>query len=122
MKFATVLLAFLTLYVSPIHAAEVRVLDGDTFKLNGETIRVQNIDSPEISPCRCQLECDLGYRAKEFAERFLEGGPIVLERASRRDKYNRVLARVSVDGADLGEALIAAGLARKWEGRRRPWC
>jgi micrococcal nuclease len=39
-----------------------------------------------------------------------------------RDRYGRTLARVAVGGADLGEALIAAGLARRWDGRRRPWC
>jgi len=100
---------------------QIRVPDGDTFVQNGEKIRVMNIDAPEIHPCHCQLECDLGYRAKEYVERFLSG-PIVLERASRVDKYGRTLARVSVDGVDLGEALIAAGLARPWEGRRKPWC
>lgn len=114
-------LAFLLLTVSPIQAADVRVVDGDTIKLDGETIRVMNIDAPEIHPCRCQIECDLGYRAKEFAERFLNG-PIVLTRADRKDKYGRSLARIAVNNVDLGEALIARGLARKWEGRRRPWC
>lgn len=101
--------------------ADVRVIDGDTIRVDGETIRVMNIDAPEIHPCHCQPECDLGYRAKEYVERFLSG-PIAIERASRRDKYGRTLARISVNGVDLGEALIAAGLARPWEGRRKPWC
>jgi micrococcal nuclease len=39
-----------------------------------------------------------------------------------RDRYGRTLALVSVDSQDLGEALIAAGLARRWDGRRHPWC
>lgn len=114
------LAALFLLLALPAHA-EVKVLDGDTIRIDGETIRVMNIDAPEIHPCRCQAECDLGYRAKEFTERFLSG-PVTLERASRRDRYNRVLAKVSVNGNDLGEALIGAGLARKWTGRRLPWC
>jgi len=47
---------------------------------------------------------------------------IVIDRSSRKDKYGRTLARVSVDDVDLGEALIKEGLARKWEGKRGPWC
>lgn len=110
----------LTLFAATAFA-DVRVIDGDTFVLDGEKVRVENIDAPEIRPCRCQAECDLGYRAKAFTERFLVG-EIVLERIPRRDRYGRTLARVRVGDVDLGEALIAAGLARPWEGRRRPWC
>lgn len=118
-----VVLTFLLLFLSggSLAGSVITVIDGDTFRLNGETVRVLNIDAPEIHPCRCQHECDLGYQARAFAEQFLVGD-ISLERADRKDKYGRTLARVSVGGRDLGDALIAQGLARPWEGRRRPWC
>jgi micrococcal nuclease len=29
---------------------------------------------------------------------------------------------VLIDGRDLGETLIAEGVARPWRGRREPWC
>jgi len=29
---------------------------------------------------------------------------------------------VSAGGVDIGETLIAEGLARRWDGRRHPWC
>lgn len=33
-----------------------------------------------------------------------------------------VLVLIDRNGEDLGEALIAAGLAREWDGKPRPWC
>ena len=38
------------------------------------------------------------------------------------DRYGRKLRVVERDGVSLGETLVAEGLARRWEGRRRPWC
>ena len=39
-----------------------------------------------------------------------------------RDVYRRLLRNVAVDGQDVGEALIADGVAREYAGGRRPWC
>lgn len=39
-----------------------------------------------------------------------------------KDRYGRTLGRVLVDGVDVGELLISEGLARRWDGRRHPWC
>jgi len=39
-----------------------------------------------------------------------------------RDVYGRLLRNVSVNGRDVGEALIADGLARAYAGGRRSWC
>ncbi len=40
----------------------------------------------------------------------------------RRDRYGRVVARIELDGRDLGEALIAQRLARPWRGRSSNFC
>ena len=34
----------------------------------------------------------------------------------RRDRYGRIVARIEIDGVDLGERLIARGLAQPWRG------
>jgi endonuclease YncB( thermonuclease family) len=39
-----------------------------------------------------------------------------------RDVYGRLLRNVSVNGQDVGEALISAGVARAYAGGRRSWC
>ncbi len=40
----------------------------------------------------------------------------------RTDRYGRTLARMEVDGQDLGVTLVNRNLARPWRGRREPWC
>ena len=91
--------------------------DGDTFRA---TFRIANIDTPEIKG-ECDAERELAQRAKVFTERFLAQGNIVIIQ-SGIDRYGRVLAVVSREGHDLGEALIAEGLARPWKGKREQWC
>ncbi len=91
--------------------------DGDTFRA---TFRIANIDTPEIKG-ECDAERQLAQRAKVFTERFLAQGNIEI-RQSGIDRYGRVLAVVSREGSDLGEALIAEGLARPWKGKREQWC
>ena len=38
------------------------------------------------------------------------------------DRYGRQLRVVTRGGRSLGDVLVAEGLARPWEGSRRPWC
>lgn len=116
-----IILAFI-LFTFPAHAADVRVIDGDTLKLDGETIRIENIDTPEIFSAKCEEERRLGERARGFLEGAVTFGAIEVVRMPRKDKYKRTLARIVIDGRDVGEALVAQGLARKWTGRREPWC
>ena len=106
-------------------AASCRAVDGDTIVCAGETIRISNIDTPELGKhARCASEADLAARAKAFTAARLAAGRVELHRDIRRprDRYGRTLATVRIDGADLGEALVAAGLARIWDGRRHAWC
>jgi endonuclease YncB( thermonuclease family) len=39
-----------------------------------------------------------------------------------RDVYGRLLRNVAVNGADVGEAMVSAGVEREYAGGRRPWC
>ncbi len=103
----------------------MRVIDGDTIEVNGETIRILNIDTPEIRHAQCDAERRLGQIAKQRVANLLAAGTINILRGDRgrlKDKYGRTLAVVGIDGVDLGELLIAEGLARPWTGKRRPWC
>jgi micrococcal nuclease len=91
--------------------------DGDTLRA---TFRIENVDTPEIKGS-CDAERKLAGRAKSFTAAWLAKGKVTIQQTGI-DKYGRVLARVERDGEDLGEALIAAGLARPWKGRREKWC
>lgn len=99
------------------------VVDGDTIWIAGEKVRLADIDTPETHPPRCAEEADLGRQATRRLQELLNAGPVTLADADRpTDRYGRRLAIVTRDGQSLGDTLIAEGLARPWEGRRRPWC
>jgi micrococcal nuclease len=111
----------------PAHAAALRVIDGDTIVLQGETIRIANIDAPETRRAKCPHERNLGIKATNRIRQLLSGAQISLQRGDPvdgrlTDRYGRTLALVFVNGRDLGEILVAEGLAQLWYGNRRPWC
>jgi endonuclease YncB( thermonuclease family) len=99
------------------------VVDGDTFWMEGEKIRILDIDTPELHPARCAEEERLGEAAKARLHDLLNSGAVTLERAGRdRDRYGRLLRRVEVGGQSVGDMLIGEGLARPYAGGRRGWC
>ena len=99
------------------------VVDGDTFYINGDKVRIAGIDAPETHPPRCAEEARLGNQATEMLHDLLNRGPVTLTGIDRdRDSYGRLLRNVAVNGADVGEAMIAAGVAREYGSGRRSWC
>ncbi len=122
----------------PVPAVVTEVVDGDTLEVRARIwlgqelairVRLAGIDAPEAGS-RCAEERALALRARAFlAERLVpapgDPPPVVRLRDIRNGKYaGRVLARVEAPaGFDLGAALLAAGLARRYDGSRRaPWC
>ena len=100
------------------------VIDGDTFLLKGEKIRVAVIDAPETGGAQCSSEAELGARATLRLRQLLNEGPFELRSYDSRDidRYGRKLRVIIRNGRSLGDTLIAEGLARRWTGRRQPWC
>ncbi|MGB8293302.1 MAG: thermonuclease family protein [Rhizobium ruizarguesonis] len=99
------------------------VVDGDTFWFGGEKIRIADIDTPELSPPRCEAERIKGEAAKSRLLTLLNAGKFSLAAGFRdEDKYGRKLRTVSRAGNSLGDVLIKEGLARSWDGARHRWC
>lgn len=100
------------------------VVDGDTLWLNGQKVRVADIDAPEISTPRCGSELALGNRATSRLIELVNEGPFQLQAWPGRDtdRYGRKLRVLVRDGRSLGDRLVAEGLARTWSGQRQPWC
>lgn len=100
------------------------VIDGDTFYLGDQSIRVADIDTPETYQPQCRYEADLGARATRRFLELLNDGPFELHLWDGRDEdqYGRKLRTVSRNGRSLGLILVNEGLAREWTGSRQPWC
>lgn len=99
------------------------VVDGDTIWLSGQKIRVADIDAPETHEPRCASEKALGDRATTRLQQLLNAGVVSVESIDRdRDRYGRLLRLVLVDGESVGDTLVSEGLARWYEGGRKPWC
>lgn len=102
----------------------VQVIDGDTIRVSGEVVRLAGIDAPELRRPRCLQERLLARQARDRLQALVAGG-VRIEAVAGQDRYRRTLARV-VDrrGHDIGELLVAEGLAVPYRGRgpRHRWC
>ncbi|MCL6684033.1 thermonuclease family protein [Sphingomonas alba] len=99
------------------------VVDGDTIWLQGENIRIADIDAPETHEYDCASEKALGDRATQRLLQLVNSGTITLKSVDRdADVYGRKLRLVLVDGHDVGDTLVNEGLARYYQGGKRPWC
>lgn len=93
-------------------ACTLIAVDGDTLRCGEERIRLIGIDAPEL-PGHCQEErsCAPGDpMASRAALAAASRGTAEIDRQGR-DRYNRVLARVRVNGVDLSCAQLAGGHA-----------
>ncbi|WPL57891.1 thermonuclease family protein [Qipengyuania profunda] len=96
------------------------VHDGDTVWLEGEKIRIADIDTPELNGA-CEYERALALRARNRLIQLLNAGAFEIARTGQ-DRYGRTLATLHRSGRSIGAQLVAEGLARTWSGRREPWC
>jgi hypothetical protein len=100
----------------------IYVIDGDTFVMSGQKIRVAGIDAPETHPPRCADEARLGAAAAEKLRQLLSSGSVTVS-GTIHDRYGREVREVHVGGRDVAEIMIGEGLARSYDGAKRlPWC
>jgi endonuclease YncB( thermonuclease family) len=107
-----------------VPTAEIRVIDGDTFRASREIIRIENIDTPELgNRAECDAERLLARHASDAMRQIIANarGPVQITR-NGKDRFGRTLARVTIDGQDIGEQMIKAGFAVPWNGRVHDWC
>lgn len=98
-------------------------VDGDTVKLGTQSLRLVNIDAPEISRPDCAAEAERGRAAAERLRALLSEGQVAILPNGRLDRYGRPLVRLTVDGRDAGDILISERLAKPWPVNGAPgWC
>jgi len=91
----------------------ITVIDGDSVILGtGEEVRLKGIDSPEWHQPQ-------GAEAKEFLTSLLLGKRVRVER-HEIDKYGRVVASLYLNGEDVSQIMVKAGLAHPGQGHSAP--
>lgn len=109
-------------------ASMVRVIDGDSFEITGERIRLKGWDTPEHGRhAKCDQEKAWAKLATDKALEIVRDAETVSLIRTGRDRYGRTLAHIAVNGStDYGEAMLADGMAQRWNydaGQRKPsWC
>ena len=111
-----------------------RTYDGDTFTVTipnihpliGKkvNIRVAGVDTPEI---RTKNACEKrkGRRAKRLVENLLSRASRIDLTNIERDKYFRIVADVSIDGASLKSYILKNNLGVSYDGGAKSqidWC
>ncbi len=127
-------IAALAVATSPLAATSatagdnINIIDGDTIRMNGITIRIMELDTPETFRSRCENELVLGLAAKEHLRSLLDSGTVTYE-ATGTDRYGRTLAKVHVGGVNIGQQMIRDGVALPYQpgkdaklARLRHWC
>jgi len=116
----------------------VRVYDGDTLTVNlaglypvfGHElgVRIIGIDTPELASSCATAELKAAEKrkaeqARDMVRTLVANGELVVLSELARDKYFRLLAKVEIDGVDVGETLIQKGLADRYDGGTKvSWC
>ena len=107
------------LMTASANAASISVADGDSFRMNGERYRLQDIDAPELHqmctdgagrswPC--------GRQARNELRKLLNQNALNCQRISR-DRFGRFVAVCNVGGRDVGETMVRNGWATAYKGR-----
>ena len=137
---------------APVAMKVEKVFDGDTMRLCHVktpeldvpcvSVRMNNLNTPEKRLCRpteadlanacerCGAGATLGARATANAVKLLPRGALVLVEVVNRDRYNRVVANITLpDGSDYATRAIADGFGVAYPckngrcgARPRPWC
>jgi endonuclease YncB( thermonuclease family) len=94
-------------------AGRATVIDGDTLEIHGERIRILDIDAPEsrqtcMQPDGTEWRC--GQKAALAVSDWIGQRPVTCE-TSKKDMYNRWLARCAAGGGDLGQWMAVNGWA-----------
>lgn len=110
--YSAVLTAAIFAFSTSMSMADIRVIDGDTFKINGKTIRIEGIDAPEIGQ-RCRdfsgsWQC--GDAASNTLKQIVSQGRVTCK-VHFKDDYGRNIATCANRKGDIGKQMVLAGMA-----------
>lgn len=94
---------------------QIRVIDGDTFELNGTKIRLYGIDAFERNQhCfKHDASINCGELATDYLSFLLTGRNISCVKKSS-DRYGRNVSICTVDGVDISKMMVKQGWAKAY--------
>ena len=105
----------------PIESQQIRVIDGDTIRVDGKTVHLVGFVVPETYDAQCQAERDLGERAARRLRELVRAGrleysPVMCPcPAATLGKwfcnFARACGTLKTNGRDVGDILVEEGLA-----------
>ena len=108
-----IILILLFIFTSQAHADNLKVIDGDTIKINGEKIRFSGIDAPERKQV-CYLnekKVFCGELSKEKLKEKIGTNSISCEREKDKDFFGRTLAECFINDESLSKFMVRNGYA-----------
>ena len=108
--------------IAPLH--HVLAVDGDALVIDGRHVRLANAATPQRMPrARCWAEAIAGREARrKVTELATRAEEVQIQTTGGKDEYGREYARVSLDGLDLGQALLDDAVAVAPGPRPFDWC
>lgn len=100
------------------------LVDGDTIWIHGANIRLEGFDTPEPTTdiCGGRAEVELAHVASARLLELLNSNSWTVETFGMDGTGTRLLGTIRIGGRDVGEMLIAEGLARSWPDGQEWWC
>lgn len=104
------------LLCTPAYAAEISgpatVHDGDTIKIDGQSVRLFGIDAPELrQTCRyMDGEIPCGQMARDALSRIIENRPVTCT-YNERDRYGRIVGKCYAEDENLSLLMVMQGWA-----------
>lgn len=105
-------------------APQVMVQEPDVLVVDGRQVRLSNAAGPHLAQhAKCWAEVLAARLARQIVQsRFAGAREIAVTPTGGADEDNRILARVTVDGVDLGQSLLDDGLAAAPGAAPFDWC
>ena len=129
---------FLILYFCMITFVEAEIalrLYNDQYCYDGDTcyvtvdgkknkIRLLELDTPEISKPKCEIERELGLKARDYLNGLIAGASTIEFKTDyAEDYYGRILSYLIIDGEDASTKIRTNNLGVLYEqGNKKDWC
>ena len=97
------------------------VIDGETIRVGGDTLKIAGMRAPRIRSARCDAEEQRGVKAVEELTALLNSGKVTTG-DQVREPDGQTRTEVLVNGQDVAAAMIAASAAREAGSIPPSWC